>query len=173
MESINKYEMGKDNNNVIMWRDFYNEVGEKINNNKPRYCERLLGGFRAGIAPYSQSLTLDALKERDVPCGIQLNSVYIQFAIDLIDQTVEVYSWGHVTLSDEESKKTYMAATGLKDIAKARGVKWMRKSKYKTADDLVKKITTFYENVMEAVIDYTGGYPYKQGIGWVNPENNK
>ena len=30
--------------------------------------------------------------------------------------------------------------------------------------ELATKMETYYKTIMEAVEDYTGGYPYKQGI---------
>ena len=43
---------------------------------------------------------------------------------------------------------------------------------YKSVEDLTKHITTFYERVMGCVEEYTGGYPYKQGNGWTDPQMN-
>ena len=63
--------------------------------------------------------------------------------------------------------------TNIKKLCKARKVKWHRKYTYKSVEDLIKHITAFYERVMECVEEYTGGYPYKQGNGWTDPQMNK
>jgi hypothetical protein len=44
------------------------------------------------------------------------------------------------------------------------GGKKFRKQSYKDMKDLANKMEKYYKEVMAAVIDYTGGYPYKQGI---------
>lgn len=154
------------------FRSEYNELTAMIHSNMPKYADHLLGGFRNGLCPYMQYVGIEALKTEDIPNNIDMNGIYIQFCIDMLDKTVEAHSWGHIYLSKEEQKATYSAMTGIKNVAKARGVKWFRKQKYKDIKDLYNKITKFYTNALQAVENYTGGYPYKQGIGWVDPSKN-
>ena len=90
-----------------------------------------------------------------------------------MSHTIEVGDCGHIYLSKEEQKATYLAMTNIKKLCKARKVKWHRKYTYKNVEDLIKHITVFYERVMECVEEYTGGYPYKQGNGWTDPQMNK
>ena len=49
-------------------------------------------------------------------------------------------------------------------IAVDKGGKKFRKSTFKDSEDLAKKLAKYYIDVMEYVTEYTGGYPYKQGI---------
>lgn len=164
-----RQELSKDENNVNKMRDLFNEVKSLLSENK--VCERVLGNFST-FYPSIQYIILDALQEKDVPHNIQENSIRIEFKIDLLEKKVEATRWGHVYLSEQESKETYLVMCSMKNIAEARGVKWFRKQGFKDAKDLQKKMNAFYIAVMEKVNDYTNGYPYKQGIGYVNPNRN-
>ncbi len=148
----------------------FNEILNELNVNK--VSERILGRF-ASFYPSVQYITLDALKKEDVPNNIQENSVYICFKLDLLHKKIEIHSCGHVWLSSEEQKKTNLAMCSLKQIAIARDVKWFRKQSYKDSTDVAVKMNNFYKNVMAKVMEYTQSYPYKQGIGYVNPNANK
>ena len=75
----------------------------------------------------------------------------------MIDKSVEVHSTGHVEMSNEDKKASYLCAFGLKNIAKAYNVKWFRKQKYKDMNDLAKRIIGFYTAIMTAVNDLTQG----------------
>ena len=46
-------------------------------------------------------------------------------------------------------------------------------NKWANNEDLIKHIKAFYERVMGCVEEYTGGYPYKQGNGWTDPQMNE
>ena len=61
----------------------------------------------------------------------------------------------------------------MKNLAKSRGLSWFRKQKFKDINDLYRRLRKFYDNMMDVVNEYTGGYPYKQGIGWVDPSKNE
>lgn len=167
-----KYNATNNENAKNAFRADYEALASMLQNNMPKYADHLLGGFKIGLCPYMQFIGIEALKREDLPNNIAENGIYIQFKIDMADKTIEVHSWGHIYLSKEEQKATYLAMTGIKNVAKARGTKWFRKQKYKDITDLYNKIVKFYENVMQSVEDYTGGYPYKQGIGWVDPSKN-
>ena len=158
---------------IDQFRNDFNKLGEMMVNNMPDRADHVLGNFSVGLCPELQFIGWEALKHEDIPNNIPENGVYIYFKIDLIKKEVEVHLHGHVYLSREEQDATYLAMTSLKKIAKGRGIKWFRKQKYKDIEDLYKRMSTFYSNVMAAVNDYTGGYPYKQGIGWVDPSKNK
>lgn len=150
-------------------RERFNGISSELRNNK--VCERILGKF-SSFYPSVQYITLDALKNEDVPNGIEENSIYICFKIDVLNNKIEVNSCGHVWLSREEQTKTNLAMCSLKRIAIARGVKWFRRQSYKDSTDAAAKMNSFYKNVMEKVNEYTQGYPYKQGIGYVDPKEN-
>lgn len=40
----------------------------------------------------------------------------------------------------------------------------MRRYQYKDGEAAAHKMATYFNKVMEAVVDYTDGYPYKQGV---------
>lgn len=73
---------------------------------------------------------------------------------------------GHVYLSpsDKQSEKyKYYVMRSMVEIATDYGVKKFRKQKYKNVQDLANKMNTYYSNVIQALEQYTGGYPYKKG----------
>ena len=52
----------------------------------------------------------------------------------------------------------------VQDVLVDKGGKKFRKQGFKDMADLFKRMETYYKNVMQAVTEYTGGYPYKNGI---------
>lgn len=150
----------------------YTEIYTKLRDNLPKYADHILGAF-SSFCPFLQHITIEALKPEDLPNNISQNGIFISFKIDLMNHTIEVGDSGHIYLSREEQKATYLAMTNIKKLCKARKVKWHRKYTYKSIEDLIKHITAFYERVMECVEEYTGGYPYKQGNGWTDPQMNE
>lgn len=110
---------------------------------------------------------LDALDKKDYPNGISMNSVYLTFTANLFTKKVELHSQGHVYLSpkDKESEKyKYLAMKSMVDVYVDKGGKKFRKQKFADMVDLYNKVATYYKNVMQAVDEYTGGYPYKEGV---------
>lgn len=162
-----------ENNKIEQYRTDFYTLAELLVNNMPKYADHIIGNFTKGLCPSMQFIGLEALKHSDIPHNIPQNGVYIYFTIDFEEKSVEVHSSGHIYLSNEESKATYLAMTDLKQLTKMRGGKWMRKAKFKDINDLYKRISTFYVSVMEIVNEYTQGYPYKQGIGWRDKSLNK
>lgn len=114
------------------------------------------------LYPEVQYVTLDALRPDDWPNGIAENSVYVTFGIDMAMMTVECASCGHIWLTDEDKRKSYLAMCSIKKAHKAIGKTWMRKSKFKNTEDLAKKIDKFWSSVLETLDEVTGGYPYKE-----------
>ena len=156
------------NNDIL--NDWKNEFAEVINllqsaNNNITY-KAVYGSFQTFCA-WSQYITLDALNKEDWPNGIKDNSVFVTFKIDLASKKVEIHSSGHVWISKQDkelyAKDSYLAMHSMTEIAKRNGSKVMRKSTYKDAKDLAKRIIKAFEDIMEQVIDYTEGYPYKEG----------
>lgn len=128
---------------------------------------RVLGYFKVGLCAPLQYIRIDALDPKDYPNNIADNSVYITFAVDYDEKKVELRSSGHVYLSPKDlatPQYKYMAMKGVHNVAKDKGVKVFRKSKFKDAKDLATKMANYYNKVMECVTEYTGGYPYKKGI---------
>lgn len=146
---------------------FQNEFNNTIESLKGMVNDRVMGRFSVGIYAPIQFIRVDALDPKDYPNGIGDNSVFLCFSIDYEKRKVELHSVGHVWLSPKDlktDKYRYMAMKGVHNVAIDMGVKKFRKSKFKDANDLAKKIATYYNKVMECVTKYTGGYPYKQGI---------
>lgn len=115
-----------------------------------------------------QYIKFDALEKKDYPNNIPENSIFVCFEIDFDAKKVELSSTGHVYLSKKDAdsdKYKYYAMRGMHNIAQEDYmVKKFRKQGFKTIDDLFDKMECYYKNVMKAITDYTGGYPYKSGI---------
>ena len=60
------------------------------------------------------------------------------------------------------AKKSYLAMCSMKKAHQEIGGKWFRRTKYKSAADLAKKMVTFYDSVKNTMEEVTDGYPYKQ-----------
>jgi len=119
-------------------------------------------GKFGSICPYSQYFTIDALDPQDFPNHIPENSIYISFKIDLRANSVETHTTGHIHLTDADKRKSYLCMCGMKDCHQAMGGKWMRKSKFKSAEHLADKVEKFWLDVMANVEKATGGYPYNK-----------
>lgn len=113
------------------------------------------------FCPELQYIRMDMLQEEDWPNHIDRNSIFITYEIDMCAKTVEVSTFGHIYLSDEDSKKSHLAMCSMKQAHQAIGGKWFRRTKYKSAADLAKKMVTFYNSVKQTMEEVTDGYPYK------------
>lgn len=161
--------MTKNKDNVNAWQQEFNEVLALIKDASHNITYKAVyGDFNKGVCPYINFITLDALNKEDWPNHIGANSVFVTFEVDQIDKKVSIHSNGHVWISDKDKEiypnDKYLAMHSMTDIAKRNGGKVMRKSYYKDAKDLANKIIIAFENIMKEVNDYTGGYPYKEGI---------
>ena len=114
------------------------------------------------FCPELQYIRMDMLKEEDWPNHIDRNSIFITYEIDMCAKTVEVSTFGHIYLSNEDSKKSHLAMCSMKQAHQAVGGKWFRRTKYKSAADLAKKMVAFYDSVKQTMEEVTDGYPYKQ-----------
>lgn len=114
------------------------------------------------FCPELQYIRMDMLKKEDWPNHIDDNSIFIEYKIDMDEKTVEIFSFGHIYLSDYDSRKSYLAMCSMKKAHQAIGGKWFRRTKYKSAADLAKKMVTFYNSVKHTMEEVTDGYPYKQ-----------
>jgi hypothetical protein len=129
--------------------------------------DRVLGGFRVGIYAPLQFIRIDALDPKDYPNNISENSVFVEFEIDLVERKVALRRAGCVYLSPKDANSPqyrYMLMKSVQEVAEDKGVKKFRKSKFKDAKHLATKMAEYYNKVMQCVTEYTGGYPYKQGI---------
>ena len=129
-------------------------------------AENVSVGKIGGFCPYIIFVRLDALKREDWPNNIAENSIYIDFEIDLYNKKVSVFRSGSVWLSPYDKttpKYKYLCMKSMQNVLVDNGGKKFRKQNYKDMKDLTKKMQQYYAQVMEAVNDYTDGYPYKQG----------
>lgn len=112
-------------------------------------------------------IKLDALDDKDWSNGIELNSIYFSFVYDEETKKLDLNTNGHVYLSNEDKqtdKYKYYAMKSIVGVHVDYGGKKFRKTSVKNPDDLVTKISTYVNAVMEDVVKYTGGYPYKRGL---------
>lgn len=129
-------------------------------------AENVSVGKIGGFCPYIIFVRLDALKREDWPNNIAENSIYIDFEIDLYDKKVSVFRSGSVWLSPYDKtlpQYKYLCMKSMQNVLVDNGGKKFRKQSYKDMKDLANKMQQYYAQVMEAVNDYTDGYPYKQG----------
>ena len=129
-------------------------------------AENVSVGKIGDFCPYIIFVRLDALKREDWPNNIAENSIYIDFEIDLYNKKVSVFRSGSVWLSPYDKttpKYKYLCMKSMQNVLVDNGGKKFRKQTYKDMKDLAKKMQQYYAQVMEAVNDYTDGYPYKQG----------
>lgn len=127
----------------------------------------VLGNFMIGLYAPLQFIRIDALEPKDHPNGIADNSAYLQFSINYDTHKVELHGQGHVWLSKRDlatPQYKYYAMKSMTQVAVDKGGKKFRKSTFKDSKDLAKKLAKYYNDVMKYVTEYTGGYPYKQGI---------
>lgn len=112
-------------------------------------------------------IVVDALDPQNYPNGISDNSIFLMFRIDFEAKNFECVRSGHIYLSDKDRrdnpKLRYLAMNSMVEIGVRRGLKKMRKSKIKDMATTAHKMATYFNEVMEKVVEYTGGYPYKQG----------
>ena len=160
--------MAKNDNILNTWKNEFAEVINLLQSASNNITYKTAYGSFQTFCPWTQYITLDALNKEDWPNGIKENSVFITFKIDLASKKVEINRTGHVWISKQDKelypKDSYLAMHSMTEIAKRNGSKVMRKSIYKDTKDLAKRIINAFENIMEQVIDYTSGYPYKEGI---------
>ena len=130
-------------------------------------AENVSVGKIGGFCPYIIFVRLDALKREDWPNNIAENSIYIDFEIDLYNKKVSVFRSGSVWLSPYDKtlpQYKYLCMKSMQNVLVDNGGKKFRKQSYKDVKDLANKMQKYYKEVMTAVMDYTGGYPYKEGI---------
>lgn len=149
----------------MTFKETFENIVETANKNTKAVAIRARYG---SFCPYLQFITYDALKKEDWPNHIEMNSISLTFEVHMDEKKVELHSFGHVYLSEKDKKSEqfkYLAMRSIIEVAAIDyGVKKFRKQKYKDIDDLCSKMEAYYNAVMNALIQYTGGYPYKKGI---------
>ena len=119
-----------------------------------------------GFCPYLTFVTFNALDAKDYPNGIAENSIYITFEIDLLNKKVVAFSSGSIYLSQADKLKPqykYLCMKSMQKVLTDMGGKKFKKQSYKDMKQLAQKMNTYYNEVMNAVEEYTKGYPYKEG----------
>jgi len=154
----------RDPKNVEEWprqreklRDYLTPISTAENVSVSKICS---------FCPYIIYVRMDALKQEDWPNNIAENSIYIDFEIDLYDKKVSVFRSGSVWLSPYDKtlpQYKYLCMKSMQNVLVDNGGKKFRKQSYKDMKGLANKMQQYYAQVMEAVNDYTDGYPYKQG----------
>ena len=167
-----KYLMGQDPDQRAKWEGEFSSLLSALAtahqttdpdcNPLPKFAKSVRGGFNSRLCPYIQHITIDALAKEDWPHRIAENSVYITLSVDLIEKKFEVSHSGAVYLNRAEMRTSNYAMAGLRRIAEAHGLKWLRKSKYKDPKDFATKVVKFWESLMAVVDEQTGGYPYSR-----------
>jgi hypothetical protein len=125
-------------------------------------------GFGKGLCPSMGWVVFDYMKKEDYPHGIFENSMYFRFKVDFTDNKVELSDYGHCYLSPYDMKTEkyrYYAMRSAVEITESDyGVKKFRKYHFKDLETLAKKMQEYCKNAMVGIKDYTGGYPFHQGI---------
>lgn len=117
-------------------------------------------GFGA-FCPYQQFIRVSALRPEDEP-AIRENGVYVDFRVNMKEGKIEVHSTGHIWLTREDQRKSYLCMCGIRQVVESAGGKWFRKQAYKTPEDLAGRVSRFWSEVVAALDKMTEGYPYKQ-----------
>ena len=135
-----------------------NELFNKLNNKG--YIKQFSNSYsRFG----SVFVRFEALEKKDYPNSIRENGKYVIFEIDSINEKVSLYSCGHIWLSEEDKnneKYKYYAMRSMIEIAESKGIKRFRKCKIKSIEETFNKMNLYFQNVMDKVNEYSGGYPY-------------
>lgn len=160
--------MAKNDDILNAWKNEFAEVINLLQSASNNITYKAVYGTFSTFCPWTQYITLDALNKEDWPNGIKNNSIFVTFEIDLASKKVEINSCGNVWISKQDkelyTRDSYLAMHTMTEITRRNGGKVMRKSTYKDAKNLAKRIINAFEGIMEQVIDYTSGYPYKEGI---------
>lgn len=143
-------------NEIVKYRKDWDEIRVKLLLNG-----LTLGGRFGEFCPYIQNFTLWFTKKEDIP-AISENGMYLKFTVNMKEQRLEVSQAGHIELTPDDKKKSYLCMCGLKEVHTNLGKKWMRKSRYKTAKDCADKMTNFFNDCLNTLERATEGYPYKR-----------
>jgi hypothetical protein len=107
--------------------------------------------------------TVDFLDKKDWPNGIFQNSIYVEFEIDFKTYKVGLQYGSSVWLSEKDkepgSRYSMMAKRGITSL-----VPKFRKKSFidRSGNDILPKIICDYvTELVKALNEYTGGYPYK------------
>lgn len=142
------------------YKPVFDDLLEKLRM-RVKHADSVRGKF-GSFCPYLQYIRIDFVSPKDWANNISDNSNFIDFEFNLKDKSFEIIRYGHIWMTDHDMKKTFCAMWSMKDVHKAIGKKWMRKSKYSDNDKVVKKISTFIDDMFDTLNRTTTGYPYHQ-----------
>ena len=142
--------------------ELYKQYFETLKDKFKKEGINATGTFKKLFGDYnSQWIRLSYLKPEDEP-NIADNGMYLIFDINFKNHIIELRQNGHIYLTKEDQRKSYLAMTGIKNLYKKEGKSYFRKTRYKSIDNCVKKILAFYNSTKELLDKYSEGYPYKQ-----------
>ncbi len=142
--------------------ELYKQYFETLKDKFKKEGINATGTFKKMFGDYnSQWIRLSYLKPEDEP-DIAGNGMYLIFDIDFKDRVIELSQNGHIYLTREDQHKSNLAMTSIKNLYKKEGKPYFRKTRYKSIDDCVKKILSFYNSTKELLDKYSEGYPYKE-----------
>lgn len=144
-----------ENRAVDLYRGQFNEIRAAV--------AAVLPGARFSFTefvPYLQHVRLSAIRPEDEP-AIAENGVYVDFRVNMKERKIEISQTGHIWLTAADQKASYLCMCGVKQCVEATGGKWLRKSGYKSPEDLAGKLSKFWAGVLESLEKGTEGYPYK------------
>ena len=101
---------------------------------------------------------------KDYPNGLAENAPMFIFRYFFGSDSLEAHhSHFMIWLSpyDKEHDHKYMAMRSAENLGKECGVPYFRKCKGKDETNIANKITKYVNTIMDIVMAYTGGYPYK------------
>ncbi len=151
-------EMNAEKQAIVDYRAKWDEIKEALAQTSAPARAGRFGAF----CPYLQWIHLSALKPGDEP-GIPENGIYIDFEVNMRTGKVEITQNGHIYLTPEDQKKSYLCMCGIRQVVEKNGGKWFRKQAYKSPEDLARRLSEFWaQQVMPALENLTEGYPYKQ-----------
>lgn len=150
---------------ILFYQEQTKEIVSIIEKSTP--LAKNVRGSVSDFCPNIVYITIDALEVNEYPHNIAENSIYLRFCIDFNKNKFECKGSGHVYLSPKDlktEKHKYMCMRSMINIAEEKGIKKMRKSNHKDNKTTATKIASYFNEIMNALVEYTGGYPYKQGI---------
>ena len=131
---------------------------------KSKTSARGVSVYCGGLAPYLVFVRLDALDEKDWPHGISDNSLFVEFIVDLRVNSVEFHRGGCIPYNKDDPQAGIYYGMGTNEFMKRMGLKIFRKGRFKSIEELVGKMNSFYETFVMALEEYKGEYPYREGI---------
>ena len=123
---------------------------------KSKTSARGVSVYCGGLAPYLVFVRLDALDEKDWPHGISDNSLFLEFIVDLSVNSVEFHRGGCIPYNKDDPQAGMYYGMGTNQFMKRMGLKIFRKGRFKSIEELVGEMNSFYETFVIALEEYKG-----------------